>query len=367
MADKKDYYETLGVSRDAKEEELKKSYRRLARKHHPDVNPGDKDAEARFKEISEAYAVLSDSEKRSQYDRFGHGGAGGQGFDFSNVDFGGFQTGGFDFGGGFGAYEDLFGDLMGKSRRHSSKRGENLSYSLKISFEDAYKSVEIPIMFGHTANCDHCKGSGSEPGSKPEICPRCQGSGQEKIAQGPYQFAHACPQCQGQGKVITKLCSTCSGRGHAQKDERINVKIPAGVDTGSKVRVSGKGNAGSNGGPPGDLFIIVEVGPHRTFKRDGANVSFELPLTFREASMGDKINVPLPDGKSTMLTVPPGTQGGQKLRLKGKGFKRLKGKGSGDLFASVKITVPKSPKGKAASLIKELDEALEMDPRKGLW
>jgi molecular chaperone DnaJ len=366
---KRDYYEILGVSRDSSEDDLKKAYRKLARKHHPDVNPGDKDAEARFKEISEAYAVLSDKEKRTQYDQFGHAGAAGQGFDFSNFDFGGHQAGGFDFGrGGFFSYEDLFGDLLGRShRRGGPVRGEDLSYSLKISFEDAYKGVEIPIMFGHTAACDRCSGSGSEPGSSPETCPRCQGSGQEKVVQGAFNFAHSCPQCQGSGRVVTRRCTTCDGRGSSQKEERISVKVPPGVDNGSKVRVAGKGNAGANGGPPGDLYILIEVSPHRLFKRDGVNVTFELPLTYREAAMGDKIQIPLPDGGSTVLTIPPGTQGGQKLRLRDKGFKRLKGRGKGDLFALIKIKVPKAPEGEAAELIEKLDEALDMDPRKGLW
>ncbi|TNF50167.1 molecular chaperone DnaJ [bacterium] len=365
MRVKRDYYEVLGLSKGASEDEIKKAYRRLARKHHPDVNPDDKEAETRFKELSEAYAVLGDKEKRVEYDQFGHAGAAGTGFDFSDFDMGGFRTGGFDFG-GF-AYEDLFGDLLGRSRRQGPVRGDNLSYSLKVPFEDAYSGVEVPMTYGHTAVCERCHGDGSEPGSSPVSCPRCGGTGQEKVSQGPIQFAHACSQCQGTGKIVSNPCSSCGGQGSHEKQERISVKIPAGVNTGSKVRVSGKGNAGSNGGPPGDLFITVKVPPHKYYRREGSDIYLELPLSFREASLGDKINIPLPDGKKTLLTVPPGTQGGQKLRLKDKGFPRLKGRGRGSLFAVIKIKVPKAPKGKVADLIEELDREIDMDPRKGLW
>ncbi len=365
MAQKRDYYEVLGVTKNANAEEIKKAYRKLARKHHPDVNPGDKDAENRFKEISEAYAVLSDEKKKSEYDRFGHSGPGGGGYDFSNFDFGGFRSGGFDVG-GF-TYEDLFGDLFGRGRRTGPSRGQDLSYSLKISFEDAYKGVEIPIMFDHLVACDRCSGKGSEPGSGSTTCPRCNGTGRERVSQGAFQFAHACPQCNGSGKIIGKPCTKCAGQGNVSRQEKITVRIPAGVDTGSKVRVAGKGNAGTQGGPPGDLFIVLQVQPHKIFKREGADVSFDLPVTFTEAAKGARIQVPLPDGGKTLLTVPPGTQGGQKLRLKDKGFSKLKGRGKGHLHAIVKIKVPKAPSGKAARLMDELEEVLNLDPRKGLW
>ncbi|UCF30751.1 MAG: molecular chaperone DnaJ [bacterium] len=365
MAGKRDYYEVLGISRKASEEEIKKAYRRLARKHHPDVNPGDKEAEARFKELSEAYAVLADREKRAEYDQFGHAGARGTGFDFSDFDLSGFRTGGFDFG-GF-AYEDLFGDLLGRSRRRGPVRGDDLGYTLQIAFEDAYRGVDVPLAYAHSSGCDRCGGSGSEPGSSTASCPRCGGTGQEKVSQGPIQFARACPQCEGTGTVISNPCSHCAGRGIVDKQDRITVKIPAGVDTGSKVRVAGKGNAGINGGAPGDLFITVQVGPHRFFRRDGSDIYLDLPLSFREAAQGDRIKIPLPDGKTTLLTVPAGTQGGQKLRLKEKGFPKLKGKGRGNLYAVVKIRVPKAPKGRAAELIEELDGVIDLDPREGLW
>lgn len=365
MADKKDYYEVLGVSKGASADEIKKAYRKLARKHHPDVNPGDKEAENRFKEISEAYAVLSDEKKKAEYDRYGHAGPGGAGYDFSDFDFGGFRSGGFDIG-GF-TYEDLFGDLFGRSARRGPARGQNLSYSLKVSFEDAYRGTEVPIMFDHTTPCDRCGGKGAEPGSGSVTCPRCHGTGRERVSQGAFQFAHACPQCNGTGTIIGKPCTKCSGRGSIQKQERINVKIPAGVDNGSKVRVAGKGNAGENGGPPGDLYITIQIQPHRFFRRDGADVTFDLPVTFMEAAKGAKVRIPLPDGGTTLLTVPPGTQGGQKLRLKDKGFVKLKGRGRGHLYALIKIKVPKVSSGKAAQLMDELDKVLDMDPRKGMW
>ncbi|MFV2082384.1 MAG: molecular chaperone DnaJ [bacterium] len=360
MTDKRDYYDVLGISRGTSEDDIKKAYRKLARKYHPDVNPGDKDAEARFKEVSEAYAVLSDKKKKAQYDQFGHGAPGAGGFDSSDF---GFGTG----SDGFHVYEDLFGDLLGRSRRRGPVRGTNLNYSLTVSFEDAYRGVDTPLMYGHDAVCDKCGGSGSEPGSSEVGCPRCGGTGQEKIAQGAFHFAHACSQCRGSGKIISQPCVVCRGTGSAQKQERITVKIPPGVDTGSKVRVAGKGDAGQNGGPPGDLYITVQVQPHRYFRREGSDIYLDLPLTFREASMGDKIKIPLPGGSGTVLTVPAGTQGGQKLRLKGKGFSHLKGKGRGDLYAITKITVPKAPRGKAKEMIEELDGVLSMDPRKDVW
>jgi molecular chaperone DnaJ len=345
MADKRDYYDILGISRGATADEIKKAYRKLARKHHPDVNPGDKESEDRFKEISEAYAVLSDEKKRAEYDRFGHKGSGGAGYDFSDFDFGGFRAGGFDIG-GF-TYEDLFGDLFGRSGRHGPVRGPDLNYSLKVPFGDAYKGTEVPIMFDHTVPCDRCDGKGAEPGSGSVTCPRCHGTGQERVSQGAFQFAHACSQCNGAGNIIGKPCTKCSGQGSVHRQERINVKIPAGVDTGSKVRVAGKGNAGEHGGAPGDLYITIHVQPHRVFRREGSDVAFDLPVTFMEAAKGAKVKVPLPDGGTTLLTVPPGTQGGQKLRLKDKGFPKLKGRGRGHLHA--------------------LNKVLDMDPRKGLW
>ena len=365
MAEKRDYYEVLGVSKGASDDEIKKAYRKLARKHHPDVNPGDQEAENRFKEISEAYAVLSDEKKKGEYDRFGHAGQGGAGFDFSDFDFGGFRAGGFDVG-GF-TYEDLFGDLFGRTRRQSPARGQDLAYSLKVSFEDAYQGVEVPIMFDHAVTCDRCGGKGAEPGSGTTSCPRCQGSGQERVSQGAFQFAHACSQCNGSGQIIGKPCNVCTGRGSVNKSDRINVRIPAGVDNGSRVRVAGKGNAGARGGRPGDLYITVHVRSHKIFRREGADVSFDLPVTYSEAAKGAKIQVPLPDGGKTILTIPPGTQGGQKLRLKDKGFPKLKGRGRGHLHAHVKIKVPRVISGKVSQILDELDKVLDMDPRKGLW
>ncbi|UCG39807.1 MAG: hypothetical protein JSV00_10370 [bacterium] len=289
----------------------------------------------------------------------------GAGFDFSDFDFGGFRAGGFDIG-GF-TYEDLFGDLFGRGRRRGPVRGQDLNYQLKISFDDAFQGVEVPIMFDHVAPCGRCGGSGAEPGTGTVTCPRCHGSGQQRVSQGAFQFAHACSQCGGTGTIISSPCSVCSGQGGSPKTERINVRIPAGVDTGSRVRVAGKGNAGSPGAPPGDLFITVQVSSHGIFRREGADIVFDLPITFAEAARGAKIEIPLPGGGKTLLTVPPGTQGGQKLRLKGKGFPRLKSKTAGDLFAVIKIRVPKAPKGEAADLLERLDRVLDMDPRKGLW
>ncbi len=354
MAAKRDYYEVLEVPRTATPEEMKKSFRRLARKYHPDVNPGDKTAESRFKELNEAYSVLSDRERREKYDRFGHQsapagapGPGGGGFDFSG------------FGGQGGAgFEDLFGDIFGRRRPGEPEPGGDIGVAVRISFADAYRGIEVPVTLEREAACARCGGSGSEPGSKVSLCARCKGTGQVGATQGFFRFSQPCPQCGGRGKVVANPCRDCRGSGLALRNETLEVRVPAGVGSGSRVRVAGKGNAGERGGAAGDLYILVEVAPHRFFRREGNDVFLDLPLSFREAVMGAKVAIPLPDGGEAMVTVGAGTPCGQKLRLKGKGFRDLRSGARGDLFAVVKVAVPSRVGEKARRLIEELEQAL---------
>ncbi len=361
MTAKRDYYEVLGVARTASPDDLKKAFRRLARKYHPDVNPGDKDAEGRFKEVNEAYSVLSDPEKREKYDRVGpEGMSGGAGPGFDPSQFG-YRGGYGGFGGGPGI-EDLFGDLFGRRRAAAPEAGEDIGLVVRITFADAYRGVEVPVTLDREAPCGRCSGNGAEPGTKVSNCPRCRGTGQEKVAQGFFNFSHPCPQCGGSGKVVSTPCSECRGTGTRAREERLTVRIPAGVGEGSRVRVAGKGNAGAKGGAPGDLYIEVQVEPHPSFRREGNDVNLDLPLSFREAALGAQVTIPLPDGGEAVLTVPPGTQGGQKLRLRGKGFPDLRGRGRGDLYAAARVLVPKGVEGRARELVEELDRLL---PREG--
>jgi molecular chaperone DnaJ len=353
MAARRDYYEVLDVPRTATPDEIKKAFRRLARKYHPDVNPGDKTAEARFKELNEAYSVLSDRDKRERYDSFGHQDASGAGP--------GPGSGGFDFSGfgsGGAGFEDLFGDLFGRRRPGGPEPGGDIGVAVRISFTDAYRGVEMPVTVEREAACARCGGSGGEPGSKTAACPRCKGSGQVGTSQGIFRFAQPCPQCGGRGKTAANPCSGCRGSGLAVRKETLAVRIPAGVGGGSRVRVAGKGNAGERGGLAGDLYILIEVASHRFFRREGSDVFLDLPLSFREAALGAKVAIPLPDGGEAMLTVGEGAPCGQRLRLKGKGFPDLRTGARGDLFAVVKVAVPARVGEKERKLIEELDRAL---------
>ncbi|MDO5563228.1 MAG: molecular chaperone DnaJ [Synergistaceae bacterium] len=354
---KKDYYDILGVERGASADEIKKAYRKLTRKYHPDANPGDKEAEKKYKEINEANEVLSDPQKRAQYDQFGYVGdmpPGGGG------DFGGF--------GGFGGADigDLFGDFFGgafggRGRRSSNpnapQRGNDLEYTMQISLEDAYRGVSKKIEIPRLETCPHCGGNGAEPGSKVETCPTCGGRGQvQQTINTPFgQMANVtvCPTCHGKGKKITTPCRECKGQGRIRKQHSVEVKIPAGVDTGIRLRVSSQGEAGVNGGPSGDLFILVEVRQDRRFQRRGDDLNTAVDISYPQAALGCEIKIETFDGTET-LDVPAGTQPGSKLRIRGRGMPRLRGNGKGDMNILVRVSIPKSPSSKERELLEQI-------------
>ena len=358
MADqKRDYYEVLGVSKGASEDELKKAYRRLAKKYHPDLNPGDKAAEASFKEVNEAYEVLSDKDKRARYDQFGHagvdpnfnpngGGFGGFGgfTDMGDIDLG--DLFGSFFGGGFGG--------GGGSRRNAPQKGETVRAGVTITFEEAAFGCEKEVTVSRTEQCDVCKGTGCAPGTTAEICPDCHGSGTVRIQRGGGGFSFStttsCPKCRGTGKIIHQPCKTCGGGGTVRKQKKLAVTIPAGIDDGQAVSLRGQGGAGRNGGPAGDLLIGVTVKPHPIFRREGTSVYMDQPVSFVQAALGAELEIPTLDGK-VKWTLPEGTQPGTTFRLNGKGIPGLGGRGRGNQYVTVKVQVP-------TNLNKEQKEAL---------
>ncbi len=350
---KRDYYEILGVDRSAKKEEIKKAYRKLALKYHPDKNKGDKSAEEKFKEASEAYHVLSDEKRKSSYDQFGHaafqGGAGGQG---------GF--GGFDFSSSFSdIFEDVFGDLgdfgfsTGRSRRRSNNRGNDLRYDMSINLNDAFNGTEKKINYTTYKKCKTCSGIGSKPGSKPSVCNYCGGQGKIRSSQGFFTIQQTCPQCSGEGERITSPCNSCNGMGKTQSNESISVKIPKGVDDGTRIRLSGKGEAGSKGGGSGDLYLFLSVEPHNIFKRSEENLFYELPISITDAALGTAVEVPSIDGGKTKIKIPAGTQSGKQLRLRGKGMPILRRNISGDLYIRIITEVPTTLTKRQRELLSE--------------
>jgi len=346
---KRDYYEILEVSRTATDTEIKSSYRRLALKHHPDRNQGDKKAEEKFKEAAEAYAILSDGDKRARYDRFGHAGVGGgaQGFDPSQ--FTGFE----DIFGGLG---DIFG-FGSSSRRAGPQRGADLRYDLEIKFEQAAKGVETHIQIPRQEKCETCKGNGAAPGTSPTTCPQCRGSGQLRYQQGFFTVARTCSQCRGTGKVIAKPCATCHGGGTVEQTRKLTVKIPAGIATGQRLRLSGEGEAGTLGGPPGDLYVVIFVQEHKFFQRDGNNLHCAVPLPFTTLALGAEIKVPGLDGDET-VKIPEGTQPGATFRLRGKGMPDVSGRGQGDLLVTIQGVTPKRLTKEQKKLLEQLAETL---------
>jgi molecular chaperone DnaJ len=367
----RDYYETLGVKKNATKEEIKKAYRRMARKHHPDVNPNDSSAEKRFKDIGEAYQVLSDDAKRQQYDMLGHdaftGGAaghgygGGQSYDYS---------GGFDFGGG--GFSDIFENLFGGGRGRGSRRGQAQPFgpqrgqdayaNMAVTFDEAFRGAAREISLEVGEPCGACGGSGVKAGSKPSKCGMCGGKGQVSLGRGMFNLSQTCPQCGGTGQANANPCPSCSGQGVRPAVKRFSVKIPPGVDNGSKIRLAGKGSPGQQGGPPGDLYIITSVGGHRLFERKGSNLHCEIPITIVEAALGTLLEVPTPEGKSS-IKIPPGTDSGKTFRLRGKGFPSLQGRGRGDLYVQVKIVTPKNVQDKERRLLEDFARLHPEDPR----
>ena len=357
---KRDYYEVLGVSKTASPDEIKKAYRKLAKQNHPDLNPNDKDAEARFKEANEAYEVLSNPEKRQKYDQFGHagvdpnfgaGGFGGGGFGFDDIDLG--DIFGSFFGGGFGG---------GSARaRNAAQRGESLRASLTLSFEEAAFGCEKEISIARTESCPNCHGSGAESGTSPETCSNCHGTGTVKTTHrtplGVMSTTSPCPNCNGTGKIVKNPCKSCRGTGKTRTTRKIKVKVPAGIDEGQTISLRGEGNAGTNGGPNGDLLINITIRPHAILTRDGTSVLCEVPITYAQAVLGAEIEVPTLDGK-VKYTVPEGTQTGTVFRLRGKGIPVLNSKSRGDQFVRVNIEVPKNLTQKQKDLLKHFAESL---------
>lgn len=378
MADKRDYYEVLGVAKGCNDDELKKAYRKLAKKYHPDLNPGDKEAEAKFKEVNEAYEVLSDSSKRQRYDAYGHagvdpsygaGGAGGAG----------------GFGGGFGGFDDL-GDIFesffgggfgGGSRRtanpNAETRGSDVQTSVTISFFEAVKGCKKEVTVNRMDSCPECHGTGAEKGTTAQNCPECGGTGQVRVTQrtpfGMMQTYQTCKRCGGKGKIIEKPCRNCSGQGRVRVSKKVEVGIPAGIDDNQTITLRGLGNAGQNGGPAGDFYVTVNVRPDALFERDGVNIYCEVPITYYQAAMGDEIEVPTVDGK-VRYTVPEGTQPGTVFRLRGKGVPYINSKSRGDQYVKVAVEVPKGLNKEQKELLGQFEKTtsdVNYTKRKGFF
>ena len=360
---KRDYYEVLGCGKDASEADIKKAYRRLAMKHHPDRNPDDTDAETKFKEAKDAYEVLSNKDKRAAYDQFGHAGV-----DASQA------------GGGFGGadafsdiFGDVFGDIFGGGRRTRSQvfRGADLRYELELTLEQAVAGESINIDVPTQVECERCDGVGAEPGTKPTPCSTCGGAGQVRVQQGFFSIQQTCPACKGVGTTVQDPCSECAGRGRVRKVKTLAVKVPAGVDSGDRIRLAGEGEAGRNGGPPGDLYVDIMVKAHPIFERDGQNLRCEVPIGFAAAALGSSVEVPTLDGQ-VMLKIPPETQSGRVFRLRGKGVTSVRATGTGDLFCRVQVETPVKLTDEQKALLEQFDEAVNAggdrhSPRSRTW
>lgn len=354
----KDYYSILGVNRQASSDDIKKAYRQLAKQYHPDRNQGDSSAEQKFKEINEAYDILKDDQKRAAYDQFGSaafegGGPGGPG---------GFSGAG--FGSAFSdIFEDMFGDFMGggsgsRGRQSGPGRGSDMQYTMEISLEDAYKGKEATIKIPVNEPCETCNGSGAKPGTGEETCTSCDGAGRMRAQQGFFTIERPCPTCNGAGKIIRDPCSKCSGSGRVRKEKTLKVKVPAGIETGRRIRLTGEGEAGLRGGPSGDLYVLLAVKPHKFFKRDGANLYGRVPIPMTTAALGGDVEVPTIAGKKTKIKVPPGTQSGQQFRLKEQGMPVLKSDSKGDMYIEVAVETPVNLSAKQKDLLKQLDQTL---------
>ncbi len=359
---KRDYYEVLGVERSSDEKEIKKAYRRVAMKYHPDRNPDDPEADHKFKEATEAYEILTDREKRSAYDQFGHAGV--------DPSMGG---GGFGGGGFSDIFGDVFGDIFGGGGRGRGgpQRGSDLRYTLDVSLEDAVRGTTVDIRVPTLASCDECDGSGARKGSSPITCNTCGGMGQVRMQQGLFAVQQTCPTCRGRGKTISDPCRKCHGQGRVEKTKTLSVKVPPGVDTGDRIRLSGEGEAGPDGGPAGDLFVQISVRQHPIFERDGKHLYCEVPITFVDAALGGELEVPTLDGR-VKLKIPAETQTGKLFRLRGKGVKPVRGGGVGDLLCRAVVETPVNLSKKQKELLKEFQESLgqggnAQSPRQTSW
>ena len=354
---KRDYYEVLGVNKDASEEDVKKAYRKLAMKHHPDRNPDSKDAEERFKEAKEAYEVLSEPDKRRAYDSYGHAGV--------NPQMGGMGPGQEGFGGFAEAFGDIFSDIFGGGQgrgRSNVYRGADLRYNLEVTLEQAARGTETRIRIPTMEACETCHGSGAKAGTHPKTCDTCHGSGTVRMSQGFFSIQQTCPTCHGSGKMISDPCGTCRGAGRVKKHKTLAVKIPAGVDEGDRIRLTGEGEAGVNGGPPGDLYVVVHLKEHSVFQRDGDDLHCEMPISFSQAALGGEIEIPTLDG-SAKIKVPPETQTGQVFRLRGKGIKGVRSSYPGDLLCEVVVETPVRLTERQKELLRELEDINLKDNR----
>ena len=353
---KRDYYLVLGVARSASDQDIKSAYRKLALKYHPDRNPGDKSAEEKFKEAAEAYAVLADPDKRARYDRFGHAAVSGTGA----------GAGGFDptifaeFDDIFGSLGDIFGfgGAFGGRRRNAPQRGVDLRYDLEITFDQAASGTETTIQIPRLETCETCHGSGAAPGSAPVTCPQCRGSGQLRYQQGFFTLARTCGQCRGTGRIVSKPCNTCRGAGAVEQSRKLTVKVPAGIATGQRLRLAGEGEAGTLGGPPGDLYVIINVQEHLFFQRDGNDLACEIPVNFTMLALGGEIKVPSIGGEPQSLKIPEGTATGSVFRLRGKGMPDVSGRGRGDVLVTVQAITPRKLTKEQRRLLEQLAQSL---------
>ena len=361
---KRDYYEVLGVNRDASEDEIKKSYRKLAMKHHPDRNPDNPKSEGLFKEAKEAYEVLSDARKRAAYDQYGHAGIDPQGM--------GAEAAGAGFGSFADAFGDIFGDIFGAGRQRSNVyRGADLRYNLEISLEEAARGTETRVRIPTMEECAACSGSGAKPGTQPTTCTTCGGQGQVRVTQGFFSIQQTCPKCHGSGKVVQNPCATCHGAGRVKRQKTLSVKIPAGVDEGDRIRLSGEGEAGVNGGPAGDLYVVIHIRPHEVFSRESNDLHCEMPISITKAAVGGEIEIPTLDGYAK-IKIPSETQTGKVFRLRGKGIKGVRSNSYGDLLCHVVVETPVNLTARQKELLQELEEINDRDsgrhnPRAKSW
>ncbi len=352
---KKEFYDLLGINRDASDDDIKKAYRKMAMKYHPDRNPDSKDAEEKFKEIKEAYEVLSDSQKRATYDQYGHAGL--------EQNAGGFGGGGAGFGGFGDAFSDIFGDIFGgragtaggNGGRGNVYRGSDLRYNMEITLEEAARGCEKQIRIPAVDSCEACDGSGAKSGTSPKTCPTCGGQGQVRMQQGFFSIQQTCPTCHGNGRVIADPCGVCNGSGRVKKSKTLNVKVPVGVDNGDRIRLSGEGEPGVNGGPHGDLYVVTHIKEHSVFQRDGQNLHCEMPISFATAALGGEIEIPTLEGVAK-LKIPAETQSGQVFRLRGKGIRPLRGTTQGDLMCHVVVETPIKLTERQKQLLRDFDE-----------